>query len=960
MRRRAVASTTMIEWLRMISIAILSPRDNGYSLLPLTIDEQSLRVANGRTEEVKSTDEIENRFPAIVLATALNPRSLGIPANRALMHREVRFLAGGSSTQAELTALPPEKAPERYAPLRVDLAPTEELLREDDELMRMVDATLRLLARVVALSPPVRRSLQVLAEELEMPGELFGFEEEAMLRDSALTPEQLRSEIPQRPHVRRDSAWLAELKLPPLEEVFSSIREERLPEADFEYRPEQEEFAREVERALAEEKHLLMEAGTGVGKSIGYLLPALRHATARGEPVIVSTNTKVLQDQLLHSDFPRLEVLFGKRLPPPVVLKGRENYVCLEKLRLHLLSSRTTIRELFSELAETGADQRTVALALLGLALSVFASESGEFEHLPAPSDLPERSLRMLRQRLNCAFRGCLREHCPLLRECFFYAQREAADHSPLSIVNHALLFSLAHPEADPDDPMTSFVDRAPVLILDEAHNLEEVLLNALAVELNSLDYVEFLNGLSRLFENRLLLGRLALPVDEVPTELRDAFLRLKELQAQVPAVGEELYEVFRELTARLDDAFREFREVDEEWVQVDLTDPMREEVRKLREEITELISRVYDLLLELNSGLTLLAERTSTGEEGSFFYLADNRYQIALREVANRFSEMKQACAGLLSEAPEWVKWVEIRRAFGREGGMWEVAACPVVVGGYFAQLIDGRRSAIMTSGTLAVRESFNFVKKNLGLNELPPERMGERILASPFDYQRRALVLVPRDVPEPNFRDRQAHDDFLKALSEVVLAASRAFAGNTLVLFNSYSDLRRVAELAEEPLQAEGLTLLRQVRGSSRFRLAADFRRIEGAVLLGVRSFWEGFDIRGEDLQCVIISRLPFPNVKDPVVAGKIRYLDGAGVNSFTEFMLPAAMMKFKQGFGRLIRSRNDFGTVLVLDRRVLTKRYGEAFLECLPGPTVRVVARDEVENELINFLSKLGRSA
>jgi|GEM_PF-1304542 len=944
----------------MLGIAIVSPRDDGYLMVPLTIDEQSLRVVIGAAKAMTDVSAASKQAAAVVLASALNPRSLRIPSNRALTYREARFLAGESPAQAELTALECAATMERYAPLQVELSAPEAIAQAGAELIRTIDATLTLCRRVACLTPATRRSLQVLAEETGMPGSLFGLEQGEMLRDAALTPEQMRSELPGRPRVRRDSAWLAELKLPELAEVFGAIREERMPEADFEYRPEQEEFAREVESALADEKHLLMEAGTGVGKSIGYLLPALRHAIARGEPVIVSTNTKVLQDQLLHSDFPRLEVLFGKRLPPPVVLKGRENYVCLEKLRLHPLSSRTAMRELFSELAETGADQRSVALAVLGLALSVFTSESGEFEHLPAPSDLPGPSLRMLRQRLNCAFRGCLRERCPLLRECFFYAQREAAEQSPLSIVNHALFFSLAHPEADPDDPMTSFVDRAPVLILDEAHNLEEVLLSALAVELNSLDFVEFLNGLSRLFENRLLVGRLALPVGEVPTEMRDAFLRLKELQAQVPAAGEELYEVFRELSARLEDAFREFREADEERVQVDLTDPMREEARKLREELGDLISRVYDLLLELNPGLMLLTERTSTGEEGSFFYIADNRYQIALREVVNRFSEMKQACAGLLSEAPEWVKWVEVSRAFGREAGMWEVAACPVVVGDYFAQVIERRRSAIMTSGTLAVRESFEFVKKNLGIGELPPEQLGERILASPFDYQRRALVLVPQDVPEPNFRDRQAHDDYLKALAEVVLAASRAFAGNTLVLFNSYSDLRRVAELAEEPLQAEGLTLLRQVRGSSRFRLAADFRRIEGAVLFGVRSFWEGFDIRGEDLQCVIISRLPFPNVKDPVVAGKIRYLDGVGANSFTEFMLPAAMMKFKQGFGRLIRSRSDFGSVLVLDRRVLTKRYGQAFLECLPGPTTRVVKKSELESELVSFLNRLGRPA
>jgi len=710
---------------------------------------------------------------------------------------------------------------------------------------------------------------------------------------------------------------------------------------------------------LSEEGHLLIEAGTGVGKSLGYLVPAVRWALASGQPVVVSTNPKILQDQLLTSDYPRLVRLLERELPAPVVLKGRENYLCLEKLRLHALTTRSELRELLQELEGLG-QVRAGALALIALALHMVNVPAGDFDFIRLPDTLSAENSRRLKQKLSAAFRGCLRERCPLLKHCYFYAQREAAEHSPVTIVNHALLFALAHSENEATpDLLASFVDQAPVWVLDEAHNLEEVLLDALGVSINSYDLIEFVNGVSRLLQDRRLATRLTLPVDEVPAEHQEVFFSLRNLQAQVPGAAEAVFACFRNLSEVVSGAYARLREESAgELLRLDLTEPQKEEAASVRDALLDGVAALHDHLLDLNDGLLLLAEQTG-GKPDGFFYLDDNRYQMRLREVLSIFAGLKQGCAGFLAEAETWVRWLEALPAGRRKDLMWELAACPVVVGEHFVNLVRSRKSVLMVSGTLAIHRSFEYVKRCLGLHLLPQESLREVVLASPFDYSRRALVLIPHDVPEPDFRDRKAHQRYLEALSEVVAEAAGVFGGAALVLFNSYADLQAVVKLSGE-LEQAGFTLLVQERGISRIQLAGRFRETEKAVLFGTRSFWEGFDIPGEDLQCVIISRLPFPNLNDPITAGKMRYIDRNGGNSFTEFMLPSAIMKFTQGFGRLIRSTQDYGCVLLLDRRVLTKNYGAEFLRNLPGPWIVRSPRNRLNNLMSQFLARVRSQA
>lgn len=918
----------------MLSVSILAAAAGGCAHISAGVDPASRAVTLGAGALLTLGEASALSADAFILG-GLTAEEVELPPASCLTVDELTYLAG-------------EAGPEEGWTLRGEAG---EL---DEEAAQAVSLLLRLLHRVENASERLRIALGLIAEEGGLPAALFALEADVLLpAENPYFAEDLRKDLPPRTRVAKDKAYW-EQELPRQEDVFAKLKAGDFAAQGYEYRAEQESFARLVDEAISGGFHLILEAGTGVGKSLGYLIPALRHALTGKAPILISTNTKILQDQLLHSDYPKLGELLGTPLPSPVVLKGRENYLCLEKLRLNALTTRLELRNLVGELSSASDRPRELALALMGLALHLTESHSGDFEYIRLPEGLSAAATGRLRRLLSAAFRGCLRERCPLIRECYFYVQRDAAEHSPVAILNHALLFALANPEADADDPLASFVDKAEVLVLDEAHNLEEVLLDALGRQLSSSDLIEFVNRLPRLLAGRQLVTRLSLPLENVPADERDRFLQLKDLQALAPGAAEEVYNNFRKFNELLEAAHGALADRSDDWLRLDLTRPERDEVEALKESLLRLVTVFYERLIDLSEGLTRLAELTG-GDAEAYFYIDDNRYQIQLREVVNCFAALKEGCAALLSEGDTWVKWVECGHAGRRGEFFWNLAACPVVVGDYFARLIEPRKSVVMVSGTLAVDGNFRYFKRGMGLTDFPSDRLREEMLASPFDYRRRALVLVPHDIPAPDFRDRQAHGRFLDALAETVAEAARVFGGATLVLFNSYADLNAVAAKLDG-LKNEGFAVLTQERGASRFQLAGEFKATRKSVLLGVRSFWEGFDIRGEALQCVIISRLPFPNLHDPVTAGKVRYIDEHDGDSFNLYMLPSAIMKFKQGFGRLIRSTGDFGCVLLLDQRALTKRYGASFLRELPGPAIKKLPRRRIAEVLEDFVGRM----
>ncbi len=931
----------------MLNLSVIAPDEGGFTHLVLTADPNSRTLTCGVVARIAKSNLRKIDAEAFVLS-GTTFKETGLPESQCASTEEVAFLATGKPNYSALAGLPHHSKCEYASDWRLMLGAGDVPVK----LSETVSAIASLFNAMERASDRLRNAVERIASETGFPSALVTIGAgETVFGEATYHPADMRADLPTQTKTRADTAQDALRSLRRQEEVFRKLREGECDKGGFEYRPEQEQFANAVAEALESDGHLLIEAGTGVGKSLGYLIPATRHALASGETVLVSTNTKILQDQLLLSDYPKLCELLNYRVPPPVVLKGRENYLCLEKLRLHALGTRAELRETLNELREI-SEERAISLALMRLALHITSEASGDFEHLMFPPWLSAEAAQKIKRLLSAAFRGCLRDRCPLHNQCYFYTHRNAAEKSPIIIVNHALLFAMANPAAGDDDQMASFVDKAPVWVLDEAHNLEEALLDQMGVAIVSRDIIELINGLQRLAQSRALGMRLGMPVNEVPADDQEAYGKLKKLQNDLPGYAEGCYESFRSLAGIAEHAHRRLAERGAgETNRWDFTEPAREEIAELKEEVMAAVATLFDRFIDMSGGITLLAEHTAGNGDG-FLYIDDGRYQIQLREAVNLFVSLKEACEKLLGDEETWVKWMEVTRTGRRNDFYWTLAACPVVAGNHFLDLINARKSALIVSGTLAVNGKFSYVKRCLGLDALDKGQMREVILASPFNFKRNALVIIPSDMPEPSFNDKAAHQEYLEALTELASDAVRIFGGSTLALFNSYADLQKVTELCQG-LCDDGYRLLAQERGASKQQLVDDFRKSGNAVLFGVRSFWEGFDIKGDDLQCVIISRFPFPNLHDPLTAGKCRYIDRHDGSSFTDYMLPYAIMKFTQGFGRLIRSIDDYGCVLLLDGRVLSKRYGMDFLRNLPGPTIVKLPRSDVAEEMRNFL-------
>jgi Rad3-related DNA helicase len=932
----------------VLNLTVIARKEGGFLHLPLTADTEARVIQRGKIQDIAKGKLRKLDSEAFILH-GLTAGEAGLPESVCADASEMAFLASGIHDCTALDDMLSKQQCEDAETWRVKPEFT------GDDAYAIVEATKTLAALWTALEPLSEHLLKALgriADAGGFPMALITQEAaQALTAETGFHAADLKAYLPVRAKVRTETAQEAARSLPSDDEVFKRLKEGAYRKLGYEYRPEQEQFARAVAESLAKEEHLLIEAGTGVGKSLGYLIPAVRHALKSGETVLVSTNTKILQDQLMLSDYPKLCELFEYKLPPPVVLKGRENYLCLEKLRLRALSSRSDLSDLFEGLG-AAREGRKLTLAIMRLVLHIASETSGDFEHIQLPPGIGADVAQRMKKALSAAFRGCLRDQCPMHKQCYFYGQREAAEKSPLTVVNHALLFALANPAVDAGDQMASFVDKAPVWILDEAHNLEEVLLDQMGAAIVSGDIIEFINSLHRLAQSRALGTRMAMPSADVPANQVENYTRLKSLLTSLPGNAEAIYEDFKRLAQIAERAYTELREEGSgDHPRWDLTEPDQENIVELKEELTEAIGLLSGRLVNLSDGMSLLAEQTG-GETESFFYLDDTRYQIQLRESVNTFVSLKEACKALLGEGETWVKWMEVQRGAKRGEHYWLIAACPIVVEERFTQLIDRHKSTLMVSGTLAVNGNFGYVKRCLGLFSMTGERLTERILSSPFNFKQNALVLIPSDMPEPDFRSKSAHKVYLEALAGLVQDAAVVFGGATLVLFNSYTDLQKVAELTDG-LKDTGFSLLVQERGISRHHLANEFKQQDKAVLFGVRSFWEGFDIKGDNLQCVIISKFPFPNLHDPLTAGKCRYIDRHGGSSFADYMLPYAIMKFTQGFGRLIRSTDDYGCVLMLDGRVLTKRYGMDFLRNLPNPKVIKLPREDIASEMESFL-------
>ena len=674
----------------------------------------------------------------------------------------------------------------------------------------------------------------------------------------------------------------------------------RLPQ--YEHREEQVEMVRAVCEALNGPHHLVAEAATGTGKSLAYLLPAVAWTCTNSDKVVVSTNTRNLQEQLYRKDLPFLKELLPGRFEA-ALLKGRRNYLCVRRF-VHLL------RHFERELA--GPVEYAALLPLISWAARTECGDLAECNGFLLSAGAPAVAAAVVSGPDDCAGPGCR-----VRDRCFVSRARALAQLADVIVVNHALLFAELGLDSRVLPPYRC-------VIFDEAHNLEGVATEALSVVMDGPAVSRPANRIFRLRRDGSGSGLLATVMygaGRVGQRAAASAARAKESAGVAMKALDEVNQAAKQFLELLAEPFMEVPP-DVERVLLSECCPSLgpgsgawDAAQRLRETVSSLGATVEQLALALEK-----PEWEEAGQE-----LADDlRAQLA---------QLRAACDAaqfVLSENEEaYVYWAE--RATWERGTQYSVHAAPLHVGRHVRDFFfNEKRCVVLTSATLQVDGSFDYTLERLGADTLEPGRIRCMSTGSPFDYERQSLVGVATFLPDPGGRRDRTFDDELARFLVDLLQCTR---GRALVLFTSYSLLDAVYSAVRDPLQRAGIMVLAQGHSGSVEAITSLFRDVTSSVLLGTRSYWEGVDISGETLSCLVLTKLPFHVFTDPLVRGRTEYLRTLGKDPFEQYTLPEAVISFRQGFGRLIRSRTDTGVVVVTDRRLATKAYGRTFLNSLP---------------------------
>ena len=659
----------------------------------------------------------------------------------------------------------------------------------------------------------------------------------------------------------------------------------------FEERPSQIELVKEISKTFNDDGIGVFEAGTGVGKSFAYLIPSMLWAINNKERVVISTGTINLQQQLSEKDIPQAEKIIGKKVKS-ILVKGRQNYVCLRRL-----SEVGAERDLFSD--ETEIFDKIASWAK--------ESKTG------SKSDLSFMPPENLWQRVNSEADACMGMRCKFREKCFVMKVRKEAADANILVVNHHMLFADIESRmngAGYDD--TAVLPPYKRIVFDEAHGIEDA---ATSFFSNSLNRFRILKQLNLLYRQRKASSTGFVFTLSALSRIEDKSTVVENEIAKTKVAIEKLEEAAADILGK-DFNLRLFRGTAPRFSQV------IEKIKILQNHL----ATVSGLMKEIIEGIS------EDDLDDSTIYEA--------KAVLRRIDDMVTTAQNFLTwdEHPESVFWFQAKRlppimlknmAQGSDANpfYYEFVETPLDIASMMNKgVYEPMKTIVCTSATISISKSFEFWKNRVGISFVEKERVRSGEFKSPFPYDKNMFFAVPSDAPFPD------NENFQSYIEDAIVRLITAAGGKTLVLFTAYDSLRHACDTARSRLRSSGITVLKQ-GDDDRFRLLAQFKEDVSSVLFATDSFWEGVDVPGEALSLVIIVKLPFGVPSDPVFAARSEKIANRGGFPFMELSVPEAVIKFRQGFGRLIRRGDDRGAVVALDRRIIEKSYGQMFTNSVP---------------------------
>jgi predicted DnaQ family exonuclease/DinG family helicase len=682
----------------------------------------------------------------------------------------------------------------------------------------------------------------------------------------------------------------------------------------YELREGQIDMANAVLDNFEKKEFLLVEAGTGVGKSLAYLIPSIKYTHQESKKVVISTNTKNLQEQLFYKDLPVVKDCIS--IPfKATLLKGRGNYICEKRwletaLDLDKMISSEEVRSylnliVWKEFTKTGD-----------------ISENSSFNM--------SRDRRVWKKVSSDSFL-CRKKRCPHFKSCFLMDIRGKAEESNLVIINHHLL--LANMQSE-----NAVLGEFDNLIIDEAHNLPHLAPAELGISLSYPDFNNFFNQLHSVY-NKYQSGILVrLRTDAVKSDFpskKELLLRIEETEKLI----DDKKDIFAEF----------FKQIGDVVSQKGSYGKLRITNMDDHSFLTENLEKVILFWQEFSR--TFMKIKNIFGDVNKQRFIEYDKHKESLDSIANMISEYHNMLSTMHNpELKDFAFWMESFQTNDKKYPAGVLVYCPLNVDQIFNdKLYSSAESVVFTSATIAIRDSFKYFANRMGLNLLEDGFVQELVVESPFDYQKQTMVLVAGFLPDPK-------DRFFSSQSiEIIRNAVEITKAGTMALFTSYKNLNEAYDSLSEEMYGKNILLLTQGKGLGRSAMLKEFQKNKDSVLFGTNSFWEGIDVPGESLQLLILYKLPFMVPSEPIVEAYLEKLEAEGKNSFMHYMLPNALLKYRQGFGRLIRHKTDRGVVLVLDNRIFTKRYGHYFKDTIPARTFIPQTDIEIYDHLSKWFKK-----